>query len=97
MFNVTQDLPISPVGAHVGPQGVDTAHSVTVPAKAKRLFMSVAAQNVRITFDGTAATTTKGLVFPAADETKIIDVAEGVQLSIIGVAAGGTINYQFSR
>jgi len=98
MQSVTQDLPLSPLGSHTRIASIDTAQSVAVPAGARRLFLTVESQNARITFDGsTTATATVGLLFPAADETKIIDVVEGMTLSIIGVASGGSVNYQFSR
>lgn len=97
MINVTQDLPVSSIGAHVKPT-ITSAVTLTAPAGAKRLVFSVETEGVRMTLDGTTtATASVGLLFEPADYPYALDITEGTVISVIAADTGAVINYQWSR
>lgn len=90
----------------IGQYGVsiDTAISLTLPTTAQltthagvmELTLSVETQNARIAWDGTTPTTTTGILLAAPGVFTIRGQATIAALKIVGVAAGGIINYGFT-
>lgn len=83
-------------------QAIDAVQSINLPTSQQRqkfgglltMVMSIEVQNARIRWDGSNPSTTNGILFPVGvytfrGETWIQN------LKIIGVAAGGFINYGF--
>jgi hypothetical protein len=83
---------------------IDAAAGLTLPTTAQlarggvlELILSVDTQNARITTDGTTPTATNGILLTAGSGPLIIRGALTIAaLKIIGVVAGGKINYNFT-
>ena len=89
------DLRIAPIGEHVRNAALAAAVTLTRPTTARRLTIVAETQNVRIRFDGNAATATTG--FPlTAGVNYCLDIDPGVvSVSVIETAASAVINYQW--
>jgi len=104
MSNYTSEVGGKPVLIGQYNVGIDTAISLTLPTSLQgvshagilELFLSVETQSARITIDGSAPTTTSGVLLTAPGFFTMRGYANISALKIIGVAAGGIINYGFS-
>lgn len=90
----TIEAPFTPVGTHVRNATLSAAVTLTTPAGANALWISVETQNVRIRLDGTAPDATTGLLLYAG-QTYIIAVGTAQALKLIETAASAVINYQW--
>ena len=88
------DAPFAAVGDQTRNATLNAAVTMTAPAGANTLWMSVETQNVRVRFDGTAPTATVGLLLYAG-QTYILGVAALQAIRLIEVAASAVINYQW--
>jgi len=88
------DVPFEAVGAHVRNAALSSAVTLTCPAGANTLRISVETQAVRVRFDGTAPTATTGIVW-AAGETRDEPVSPGQAIQVIEATASAVINYQW--
>jgi len=59
-------------------------------------LLSVETQNARFTMDGTTPTAVNGVLLPAPGFIAIRGLSQIANFRIIGVAAGGIINYTFT-
>jgi hypothetical protein len=104
MSNYTVEVGAKPLLIGQYAVNIDTAISLTLPttgqltthAGVMELFLSVETQNARFTLDGTSPTTTNGVLLTAPGFLTLRGQAIIAALKIIGVAAGGTINYGFT-
>jgi hypothetical protein len=104
MSNYTTEVGSKPL--LIGQYGVsiDTAISLTLPTTAQltthagilEVILSVETQNARFRLDGTAPTAAVGVLLTAPGVLTIRGYATINALKIIGVAAGGVINYAFT-
>ncbi len=88
------DVPFTAVGDQTRNATLSAAVTLTAPAGANTLWMSVETQNVRVRFDGTAPTATVGLLLYAG-QTYILAVSALQAFKLIEVAASAVINYQW--
>lgn len=88
------DAPFAAVGAQTRNATLSSAVTLTAPAGANTLWMSVETQNVRLRFDGTDPTATVGLLLYAG-QTYILVVSAAQAIKLIEVAASAVINYQW--
>jgi len=90
----TLEAPFTPVGTHVRNATLSAAVTLTTPAGANALWISVEPQPVRIRLDGTAPDATTGLLLYAG-QTYIIAVGTAQAVKLIETAASAVINYQW--
>ena len=84
--------------------GIDTVKTITMPSTAQRakfgsimeLLLSVEIQNARITMDGSTPSTVNGVLLVAPGVLTVRGETQIAAMKIIGVAAGGIINYTFT-
>jgi hypothetical protein len=83
---------------------IDTSTAITLPTSAQgvthagvlELILSVETQDARLKFDGTAPAAGSGILLKAPGLITIRGAATISAIRIIGVAAGGVINYGFT-
>lgn len=88
------DAPFAPVGAHARNATLSAAVTLTAPAGANTLWVTVETQNVRVRFDGTSPTATTGVLWYAG-QTYILAVSALQAIKVIEEAASAVINYQW--
>lgn len=86
---------MTPIGAHTQRADLATAQTVAVPNGASHLQITATTQAIRLTTDGTAPTTTKGTLIPAATYIPPIPVPRGGDVKMIETATTATVDYQF--
>lgn len=88
------DAPFAAVGSQTRNATLNAAVTLTAPAGANTLWISVETQNVRVCFDSTTPTATVGLLLYAG-QTYILAVSALQSFKLIEVAASAVINYQW--
>jgi hypothetical protein len=88
------DAPFAAVGSQTRNATLSSAVTLTAPAGANTLWISVETQNVRLRFDGSDPTATVGLLLYAG-QTYILAVSPLQAIKLIEVAASAVINYQW--
>lgn len=88
------EAPFSPIGTHTRNATLNTAVTLTTPAGANTLWISVETQNVRVRFDGTAPDATTGLLLYAG-QSYMIAMSAAQAIKLIEVTASAVINYQW--
>lgn len=88
------DAPFAAVGAQTRNAALSSAVTLTAPAGANTLWISVETQNVRVRFDGSAPTATVGLLLYAG-QTYILAVSALQAIQVIEATASAAINYQW--
>lgn len=83
------------VGSHSTDNSLDTVNTYNVPARATHIVIGATSQNVRITLDGTAPSTTIGFLIKAGEEPVMLPVENQGAVKAIEVASAATVNYQF--
>ncbi len=104
MSNYTVEVGAKPLLIGQYNVGIDTAISLTLPTTAQlvthggvlELILSVETQNARVRFDGGTPTASVGILLAAPGVLTVRGQGTIAALQIIGVAAGGFINYGFS-
>lgn len=87
---------IIPIGSHTR-VGVDTVQTLTAPEDASILLLEADGQNVRYRLDGGTPTATVGFLLETTDNVIRLDLYNNVSIQVIGVSAGGFVNYQWAR
>lgn len=88
-------LNFSPVGAHTQNSSLSSAVTLTIPDGASKIMLQVQTQNVRLTIDGTAPTTSKGFQLKAGNPALLIPLGRATALKVIEEAATAVLDYQF--
>lgn len=86
---------MSPLGATTHNASLSSAVTLTVPAQADWILISVQTQNVRVTLDGTTPTASLGLVLVADQDPIALPVVSGGTVKVIEEAASAAIDYNF--
>ncbi len=76
---------------------VDTAQTLTAPAKASIIVFQAEGGTIRYRFDGVTATATSGLRLGPTEGERRLDLYQGCRLSVIGEAAGSFCNYVWAK
>ena len=95
--NVSVQYNLTLIGAHTQNTSLSSAVSVTVPEGANAVFLNAQSQNVFYTLDGTAPTTTKGLMLKADNGSVMLPVFPGQTLKFIEASASAKLDYQFLK
>lgn len=88
------DAPFTAIGSQTRNATLNAAVTLTAPAGANTLWLTVETQNVRLRFDGTAPTATVGLLLYAG-QTYILAVSPAQAIKVIEESASAVINYQW--
>lgn len=99
MGRVNEDpepLGFAPNGAHSSGADISSVATLAIPAGAKKIMIQALTQNVRITLDGTAATTSVGFQLKAGDPPVIFPIGHKMAIKVIEEAATASLQYQFS-
>ena len=84
----------------IGPKGdqritsLAAATALTVPAGANMAVLQAETQNIRVVFDGSTPTTTKGLLLKTTDEPLIFE-GDLSQIKVIEVTASAALNVTY--
>lgn len=85
-----------PIGSHTQRSDLASAQTISVPDGATHVLMQCATQNVRVTFDGTTPTATKGFLLTAgATPLPPYPVPAGGSILAIEVTTTAVFDYQF--
>lgn len=88
------DAPFAAIGSQTRNATLNAAVTLTAPAGANTLWLTVETQNVRVRFDGTAPTATVGLLLYAG-QTYILAMSPSQAIQVIEATASAVINYQW--
>lgn len=84
--------------SHTQNSSLSSAVTLTKPANADALLISVLTQAVRFTLDGTTPTAAKGFRIPTGQGPMIIDAGSGcTAIKIIEESASAAIEYQWGH
>lgn len=89
-------LQFDPVGAHVDGPTITSAVTLTPPEGATKVLLQAVAQNVRITFDGTVPTATKGFQIVASDPPSLWPLGNNAVIKVIEETGGADLQYQWA-
>ena len=92
--SLTVKSPIATVGAHIRNASLSSAVTLTPQTGANTLIISAETQPVRITMDGTTATTTVGFRLDDGDMV-VFEFVDGTTFSVIETVASAVIQYQW--
>jgi hypothetical protein len=93
---IQTDFTFFPVGNHTR-VAVDTAQTLTAPAKASIIILQAEGGTIRYRLDNGTATATSGLRLGPTEGERRFDLYQGVTLSVIGEAAGAFVNYLWAK
>lgn len=88
---------LAPVSTHTSRNDLSAVKAITVPDRATGMIIQALTQNVRVTIDGTAATTTLGFQIKAGDPAVLLPVYAGQVIRAIEETATAVLQYQFVR
>ena len=90
-------LNFNPVGAHNDGLAISSATTITIPDGATKIMIQTLTQNVRLTLDGTAPTTSKGFQLQVGQMPVIIPLGRSTVIKVIEEAATADLQYQFGE
>lgn len=96
-MNPSDAFILEPVGAHTQNASLSSAATITVPSGAGKIVVQAITQNIRMTLDGTAPTTTKGFRITAGNDPIAVPIGGATVLRFIEEIATATLEYQFSQ
>ena len=88
-------LSMEVVGSHVDGTSISSVVTLTPPTGATKLLIQALDQNIRITLDGTAATTSLGFQLAAGDPMLLIPLGNNTVIKVIEEAATDDIQIQW--
>lgn len=88
-------MAFNPVGAHSSGATISSVATITPPEGATKIMIQALTQNVRLTLDGTAATTSLGFQIKAGEAPIIIPLGNATVIKVIQEAATASLQYQF--
>lgn len=90
-------LEFNPVGAHSSGATISSATTLTAPTGATKILIQALTQNVRLTLDGTAPTTTLGFQLLAGAQPLLIPLGNATTVKVIEEAATASLQYQWGQ
>ena len=84
-----------PSGSHDDGTDFSSAASPTIPDGASKMMIQTIDQNIRITFDGTTPTSTKGFRIVKDRDPIIFPLSDSTTVTIIEEAATADVQIQF--
>ena len=90
-------LLFTPIGAHNDGTDVSAAATLTAPAGATKLMIQTLVKDIRITFDGTAPTSTKGFQIKADDPPQIFAFRTVPTVKAIQEEATADVQHQWGE
>ena len=90
-------LNFNPVGAHNDGLAISSATTITIPDGATKIMIQALTQNVRLTLDGTAPTTSKGFQLQVGQMPVILPLGRSTVIKVIEEAATADLQYQFGE
>jgi len=88
-------MSFTPVGAHSSGATISSVVTLTIPEGATKIMIQALTQNVRITLDGTAATSSVGFQIKAGEAPIVIPLGNSTVIKVIQEAATASLQYQF--
>ena len=90
-------LNFNPVGAHNDGATISSATTITIPDGATKIMIQALTQNVRLTLDGTAPTTSKGFQLQVGQLPVTLPLGRSTVVKVIEEAATADLQYQFGE
>lgn len=83
------------LGTHSDGVDISSAVTLTPPTGVTKLMIQALDQNVRLTLDGTAPTTSKGFQLSSGDPAVVVPVGNDMVIKVIEEAATADLQYQW--
>lgn len=84
---------LSPKGSHTVDATISSATAIAV-AGADAVLIQATGQNIRFTLDGTTPEAAVGFVLYAGGDPVLVDLSQGITLTVIEESATATLHYQ---